>query len=35
VTLEDGTQIDAPVVLNVAGPHSFVINAMAEGVKRA
>ncbi len=32
VTLEDGTQIDAPVVLNAAGPHSFVVNAMAEGV---
>lgn len=29
VTLEDGTQIDAPVVVNVAGPHSFVINRMA------
>jgi sarcosine oxidase subunit beta len=32
VTLENGTQIDAPVVLNAAGPHSFVVNAMAEGV---
>ena len=29
VTLEDGTQIDAPVVVNVAGPHSSRINAMA------
>jgi sarcosine oxidase subunit beta len=29
VTLEDGTRIDAPVVVNVAGPHSFVINRMA------
>jgi sarcosine oxidase subunit beta len=29
VTLEDGTEIDAPVVVNVAGPHSFVINEMA------
>lgn len=29
VTLADGTQIDAPVVVNVAGPHSFVINKMA------
>ncbi len=29
VTLADGRQIDAPVVVNVAGPHSFVINRMA------
>ena len=29
VTLKDGTRIDAPVVVNVAGPHSFVINRMA------
>jgi sarcosine oxidase, subunit beta len=29
VTLEDGTAIDAPIVVNVAGPHSFVINDMA------
>jgi len=29
VTLADGQQIDAPVVVNVAGPHSFVINKMA------
>ena len=29
VTLEDGTQIDAPVVVNVAGPHSSRINEMA------
>jgi len=29
VTLLDGTQIDARVVVNVAGPHSFVINDMA------
>jgi sarcosine oxidase subunit beta len=29
VTLEDGNEIDAPVVVNVAGPHSFVINRMA------
>lgn len=29
VTLTDGTEIDAPVVVNVAGPHSFVINRMA------
>ena len=29
VTLKDGSQIDAPVVINVAGPHSFKINRMA------
>jgi sarcosine oxidase subunit beta len=29
VTLSDGTEIDARVVVNVAGPHSFVINDMA------
>ena len=29
VTLSDGREIDAPVVVNVAGPHSFVINRMA------
>ncbi|MHA1524388.1 MAG: NAD(P)/FAD-dependent oxidoreductase [Alphaproteobacteria bacterium] len=29
VTLEDGTQIDAPVVVNVAGPHSYKVNEMA------
>jgi sarcosine oxidase subunit beta len=29
VTLSDGTEIDAAVVVNVAGPHSFVINDMA------
>ncbi|MDA7598556.1 FAD-binding oxidoreductase [Alphaproteobacteria bacterium] len=29
VTLDDGTQIDAPVVVNVAGPHSSIINEMA------
>ena len=34
VTLKDGQQIDAPVVINVGGPHSFVINAMA-GVAEA
>jgi sarcosine oxidase subunit beta len=36
VTLTDGHEIDAPVVVNVAGPHSFVINRMAgveEGMK--
>ena len=29
VTLADGTSITAPVVVNVGGPHSFVINRMA------
>ena len=29
VTLDDGSTIDAPIVVNVAGPHSFVINRMA------
>lgn len=29
ITLKDGTQIDAPVVVNVAGPHSSKINQMA------
>ncbi len=29
VTLEDGTTVTAPVVVNVAGPHSHVINQMA------
>ena len=29
VTLKDGTRIDAPIVVNAAGPHSFVINRMA------
>lgn len=29
ITLSDGTQIDAPVVVNAAGPHSFVINRLA------
>jgi len=33
VTLENGEEIDAPVVVNVAGPHSFVINRMA-GVEK-
>ena len=32
ITLKDGTQIDASVVINVAGPHSYKINQMAEGV---
>lgn len=29
VRLADGTEIDAPVVVNVAGPHSSVVNRMA------
>ena len=29
VTLSDGSEIDAPVVVNLAGPHSSKINAMA------
>jgi sarcosine oxidase subunit beta len=29
VTLENGEEIDAPIVVNVAGPHSFLINRMA------
>jgi sarcosine oxidase subunit beta len=29
VRLADGTEIEAPVVVNVAGPHSFQINRMA------
>jgi len=32
ITLKDGSQFDAPVVVNVAGPHSYKINQMAEGV---
>ena len=29
VTLSDGTEYDSPIVVNVAGPHSFIINRMA------
>ncbi|MGB7861725.1 MAG: FAD-dependent oxidoreductase, partial [Acidimicrobiia bacterium] len=29
VDLVDGRSVDAPIVINVAGPHSFVINDMA------
>ena len=29
ITLEDGQTIDSPIVVNAAGPHSFVINRMA------
>jgi sarcosine oxidase subunit beta len=32
VSLKDGTQIDAPVVVNAAGPHSYKVNQMAKGV---
>ena len=34
LTLSDGVEVDAPIVVNVAGPHSFVINEMA-GVAEA
>jgi hypothetical protein len=30
VTLKDGTMLDAPIVVNAAGPHSFIINRLAE-----
>ena len=36
VRLADGTEIHAPVVVNVAGPHSYILNRMAgveEGMK--
>jgi sarcosine oxidase subunit beta len=29
VTLQGGEEIDAPIVVNVAGPHSYLINRMA------
>lgn len=29
VKLADGSEIEAPVVINVAGPHSFIINRLA------
>jgi sarcosine oxidase subunit beta len=29
ITLKDGQTIDSPIVVNAAGPHSFVINRMA------
>lgn len=32
ITLKDGTMIDAPIVVNAAGPHSYKINQLAEGV---
>lgn len=30
VTLKDGQKFDAPVVVNAAGPHSFIINRLAD-----
>jgi len=33
VRLKDGTEIHAPVVVNVAGPHSYIVNRMA-GVEK-
>ena len=36
VKLKDGTELNAPVVVNVSGPHSYLINRMAgveEGMK--
>jgi sarcosine oxidase, subunit beta len=33
VTLADGLQIDAPIVVNVAGPHSHIVNEMAGAVE--
>ena len=30
ITLKTGEQIDSPIIVNVAGPHSFVINRMAD-----
>jgi sarcosine oxidase subunit beta len=32
VTLKGGTEIDAAIVVNCAGPHSFKVNQLAEGV---
>jgi sarcosine oxidase subunit beta len=29
ITLKSGQEIDAPIVVNVAGPHSYIINQMA------
>ncbi|MCK5836486.1 MAG: FAD-binding oxidoreductase [Desulfobacula sp.] len=29
IALRDGTTIEAPIVVNVAGPHSYIINRMA------
>ncbi|MGD9042183.1 MAG: FAD-dependent oxidoreductase [Desulfobacterales bacterium] len=33
IMLQDETRIDAPIVVNVAGPHSYIINRMA-GVEK-
>jgi sarcosine oxidase subunit beta len=33
VTLTDGQEVDAPIVVNVAGPHSAIVNRMA-GVEK-
>ena len=33
ITVADGTRINAPVVINAAGPHSFVINRLAHYLK--
>jgi sarcosine oxidase subunit beta len=30
ITLKDGQQIDAPIVINVAGPHSYIVNRLAD-----
>jgi sarcosine oxidase subunit beta len=30
ITLEDGTRIEAPIVVNVAGPHSYIITVWPE-----
>ena len=30
ITLKGGEQIDAPILVNVAGPHSYIINRMAD-----
>ena len=34
IELKDGRRIQAPVVVNVAGPHSFIINRMADVEKK-
>ena len=32
ITLKDGSRIDAGIVVNVGGPHSFKVNQLADGV---
>ncbi|MCF8044554.1 MAG: FAD-binding oxidoreductase [Desulfarculaceae bacterium] len=32
ITLEDGSRLDADIVINCGGPHSFKVNQMADGV---